>query len=258
MTHSLFIVSFRRDFQFLPGLLASISKFTIGFDEVVLLVPNTDRGLISGFGLTKEHVEYFDEPMEGHIAQQWAKCHADLWCDGEYIFHVDSDCLFTSPATPKDYFHYGNPILLGTKYDELNYGKPWPGASPWRPCTERILGESVEYETMRRLPIVYHRDTYPKFREHVKNVHGVELTDYMRPIKESLGDPTKSISEFCAMGAFSWSHLPNLYYLWDTAKAEPPPSHLAQFWSRGGVEWKMDHAPFEGQSFRQVSERILK
>lgn len=256
MNYSMLIVSFRRDFQFLPGLLSSIGKFTTGFDEIVLLVPNSDRELIKGFGLTKERIEYFDEPMEGHIAQQWAKCHADQWCKGEYIFHTDSDTLFTAQTEPKNYFHYGKPILLGTRYDELNAGKPWPGASPWRPCTERILGESVEYETMRRLPIVYHRDTYVKFREHVKATHGVELTEYMSPIKESLGDPTKSISEFCAIGAFAWSHLSHLYYLWDTAKAEPPPSNLVQFWSRGGVDWKMDHAPFEGRSFREIFQEL--
>lgn len=252
MTHSLMIVSFRRDLPFMPGLLASISKFTTGFDEIVLLIPNADRELIKGFGLTKERVEYFDEPMEGHIAQQWAKCHADKWCNGEYIYHVDSDCLFTAPTEHKNYFHYGKPILLGTRYDSMG------GASPWRPCSERCLGESCEWETMRRLPIVYHRDTYPAFRSHVKAVHGVELTDYLRPLKGIRPNPIHSFSEFNAIGAFAWSHQPHIYYLWDTAKAEPPPSHLAQWWSRGGVNWKMDHAPFEGESFRQVSERILK
>lgn len=252
MNSSILIVSFRRDFPFLPGLLASISKFTNGFDEVVLLVPNADRDLIKGFGLTKERVEYFNEPMEGHIAQQWAKCHADLWCKGEYILHVDSDCLFTTHAEPKDYFFYGKPILLGTRYDTMN------GASPWRPCTERCLGESAPFETMRRLPIVYNRDTYPAFRSHVNAVHGVELVDYLRPLKGITAYTIQSFSEFNAVGSFAWSHQPHLYYLWDTAKAEPPTSNMAQWWSRGGVDWKMDHAPFEGQSFREVSERILK
>lgn len=258
MKYSLFIVTFSRDLPYIPLLLKSVSKFVGGVDEVVILVPPKDKPMMDGFGLTKERVVFVYEPLQdGHLNQQLFKCNADYWCKGDYIIHVDSDCLFTAPVTPVDYFRCNQPILIGTKYDELNAGKPWPGASPWRPCTERCLGEPVDYETMRRLPVVYNRNTYIHFRKHVKATHGVELADYLRPLKGITPNPIQSFSEFCALGAYSWKHLAHLYYLWDTAKGDPPPSNLAQFWSRGGLDWLCDHGPFEGQSYRQVAEKLL-
>lgn len=251
MKTDIFIVTFFRDAPYIPYLLKSISKFCTGFSDVVLAVPDRDKEIFDGMGLTREKVKYYKEEGDGFIHHQGIKCCADTFCDGDFVLHCDADCLFTSPAKAEHYFVDGKPIVPMTPYASLN------GCSPWQQCTERVLGFKVDMEFMRRHPSVYSRLDYGRFRQHVYDIHRTPLMDYLRPITKHTRKEN-SFSEFNALSGFMYERLAYKYHFMNTDTTELPDNHLAQWWSMGGVNWKMDHAPFEGQSFREVSERILK
>lgn len=251
MKVSIFLVTFWRDAQYVPYLLKSISKFCSGFHEVVIAVPFRDSTMFAGMGLTKERIIHYKEKGDGFIHQQGIKCRADEFCCGDYVLHIDSDCLFTSHAKPGDYFVDGKPIVAMTPYASLN------GGSPWQACTEKVLGwEPVEMELMRRHPAVYHREDYAGFRKRVEAVHGIPINEYLMPITRHTRKE-HSFSEFNALSAYAYYLKRDKYHFINTDTDPLPDNHLAQWWSYGGLDWPMDHAPFEGQSYRQVAEKLL-
>lgn len=251
MKTSIFLVTFFKDAPYVPYLLKSISKFCSGFHEVVIAVPRRDKEIFSGMGLTKEKLFYYQEAGDGFIHQQGIKCKADEFCSGDYILHVDSDCMFTSPAQPGDYFVGDKPIIGMTPYASLN------GGSPWQACTEKVLGwHPIDMELMRRHPSVYCREDYHGFRKRVEAIHRIPIETYLLPITRHTRKEN-NFSEFNALSAYMYYFRRDKYHFINTDTEPLPDNHLAQWWSYGGLDWPMDHAPFEGRSYRQVAEKLL-
>jgi len=230
MKTDILIVSYAKDFQFCEYNIRSIYKFCKGFRHLVLLVPTTD---VAMFGrLMKYSTEelpliiktYLVYPGKGFNHHQIMKCYADVLCqDADFILHTDSDCMFTKPTTPSDYFVDGKPVLLMQKYEELEE----KGALHWKPQTERALGVSVDYEFMRRHPAVHYAITYSRLRNHIERTHATSFFNYVILQKN---EALQGFSEFNALGAFA--HFSGMPYLWWNVSVTPPPDpHLIQFWS---------------------------
>lgn len=247
MTTDIFLVTFGRDAPFVPYLLSSIQKFCRGFNEVVVAIPEHDGEHFKGMDFMGARTCYYPEEGDGFIHHQGMKCHADKFCKGDFILHMDSDCLFVSETNPQEYFQDGKPMILMAPYASL------PG-TPWQACTQKVLGFPVENEFMRRHPSVYRRDDYGAFRLHVQQVHGKSLMEYLKPITRHMG--ADSFSEFNALGAFMHKHRPHEYRFLNTETDGWPESHVGQWWTHGGLDWKSDRAPYVGRSFIEVAREL--
>jgi hypothetical protein len=78
---SILIVTYAKDMDFLRYCLKSIAQNASGFQEVVVAVPSTERGLYDWVKRTARMV-YFDEvPGKGMLSHMAMKCRADELSD---------------------------------------------------------------------------------------------------------------------------------------------------------------------------------
>jgi len=153
--------------------------------------------------------------------------------------HTDSDCVFTEPVTPEDYFWIQlmsppiyQPVMLIEEFSRLS-------GNPWQRPTELALGQTVKFETMRRHPQVNPRGIYADMRGHMEHWHSMPFTKYVMAQK---ADFPWGFSEHCTIGAFAlYSHLWRDKYHWiDVAKDPRPKDKLAQFWSHSQPDKPQD------------------
>lgn len=220
---SIFIKTCRQDLPWLRYCVQSIEKYCSGFHSVLLVL---DKGMQTPDYIPEDwEVDFWPvyENCKGYIQQQIAKMNAHLTCkDGtEAILFVDSDCVFHALCTPADWFRGGKPILMKTAYSER-----LGDAQCWKQITERLVRFPVEFEYMRRMPIIFLEktvaETYRKLTGDIVAMISGKITE---------------CSEFNAMGACA-----DLYhksdYFWINTETQPdliPAPVAKQFWSWGGI-----------------------
>jgi hypothetical protein len=224
----IFIVSFYRDLTAIDFCLASIKRYARGFAGVTVAVPTRDAALFTP--VCQKHgarmITFVETPQKGMLHHEILVCRADEHCpNADYVLHVDSDCMFTSPVTPQDYLSNGKPVLLIREFEGLR--KAGSPAYCWKACVDRALGGSAKYETMCRHPAIHppwlykltrrlvEQHTHKKFDAHV-------LTGPDRP---------PQFAEFPTLGAVAAKHTPELYHLILRPDQPEPPAKLKQFWS---------------------------
>lgn len=258
----IFIVSFRRDVEFTNYCLRSIAKFAEGFHRVVLLVPKTDADLFTNDCLKPELIRLFNDddkpslylktfdqvPDKGMLHHEAMICSADMFCNADYILHMDADCVFKEPVTPDDYFVNGKPVLLKESFDRLEANCRF-----WQQAVEKALGFKPQYETMRRHPAVHPRWLYAKVREAVEKHTGKPFVDYVLSCQNHF---PQGFAEFPTLGAWALQYAPDAHHWIDRDTQPEPPHKLRQFWTHGGVDmvWKPDG----GKRVRQILEEILR
>lgn len=216
MTASIFVKTCRKDLEWFRYSLLSMARWGRGFSELVVVTDEDCRGLLEVMEQACS-ISYVPTTSNGYIQQQAIKLEADRYCSSEHILFVDSDCVFFKPFTPFSFMRYGKPILLKTRYGNLG------GGEAWKAITESVVGWDVEFEYMRRLPLMYRKDTFPKFRERFPQL--LPKLDMMQ---------TRDFSEFNAIGAFIEKESPEGYDIVDT-KDWIPEAVAKQFWSWGGI-----------------------
>lgn len=233
MKTDILIVTHSKDAEWLSWCLKSITKFATGVHKTVVAFPYTDIGALATIcdphSVTRRIFDQIDG--QGFNHHQAINCMADQYCDGDFILHMDSDCIFTEPVTPQDYFVDGKPVLLHQSYDGLR--QHHPGACQWQDMTSRAVGFPVTQEFMRRHPAVHPRALYTLFRAQI------ELTQKQPFLKWATSGPNEYPgfwSEFNALGAVAWNSIPSAYHWIDVEKEPWPHNKMAQFWGRGGLE----------------------
>lgn len=255
MKVSILIVSHAKDIEWLRWCLRSIKRFASGFHQVVIAWPVQEQDQLWGkiepdSGAVVRLFVEADPPL-GQLHHQVQKCLADEYCrDADFILHFDSDCVFREPVVPEDFFVDGKPILLYDSWTKSGFGVQW------RAPTELALKTSRTFDTMRWMTMVYSRETYALFREHISVYNEIGFTDYVLAQKPTY---PQGFSEFNALGNFALSDHPEKYSLWNLSEKPWPKVKYIQFWSHGGLDRVI---PEEGQEFRgktprQVIESIL-
>lgn len=231
------IVSHAPDFHWLSFCLRSIAKYATGFGETVVVIPEKDQTqfkmMAAGVGKNDRitlpytlHTYQEPPPPLGHLGHLIIKCHADIYSQADFICHVDSDCVFTEPVTPDDYFVDGKPVLLIEEFEHVKD----KNALWWQTQTERALGMGCAYLGMCRHPSVHHRFIYKALRDRIEHVHRIPFEEYVLKQK-----PTRlpGFSEFCALSAFALSEQYDQYHWIDITNApeKRPKDKLKQHWS---------------------------
>lgn len=229
MNTSIFIRSYNKDFEWLFYCVRSIRKFCSGFSEVVLVVPDGQQvQLTEAITSRIDRLHLVKERTRGYLDQQITKLQANRYTDAGQILYVDSDCLFVAPATPETFMRDGRPILPKTRYDVFRRHQERTGEKQdvlcWQEITERAVGFPVEWEYMRRLPMMHSfmlleeiGAMYPSLPSHICSING------------------NAFSEFNVMGAVADRYLPDLYHIQDTEADPLQESVCEQSWSWGGI-----------------------
>jgi hypothetical protein len=180
----------------------------------------------------------YDERLGvGMLDSEVRLCRADELCPyADFILFTDSDCIFTKPVCPADYFVGGKPVMLGKTFASMEREKC--PALCWRQPTIDALGFAPEYETMRRHPAVHPRGLFAPFRAAVEKHTGRAFDEYVLGCKSTY---PQGFAEFPSLGAFALKTMPEQYHFVDVdgpgmdAKADSGSSmtepRLTQFWS---------------------------
>jgi len=214
---SIFIKTCKKDLSWLNYCLRSIKSHASSLHEVVIVLDEDCRNE-EIFKASESQFCYFVSSWEnGYIQQQHIKLHADKYCTGNLILFVDSDCVFMRAFSPESFLKDKKPILLKTRYGNLE------GAEAWKAITESFVGFPVEFEYMRRMPLIYKSSSISEFR----NAHSGNISHL-----QSMTD--RAFSEFNAIGAWIDRTTPDQYFISDT-ECWMPPVVAKQFWSWGGI-----------------------
>lgn len=248
---TMFIKTYAKDFPWLHYCLKSIKKYAHGFDRLVVAANQEDIRTFMG---NQEWMNMFNdeainlelkltEPyMDGYIGQQIAKIKAYEICHQKngIILFMDSDCILIDEMSVDDYIEHDNRIhILMTRYDEMR--DPVSGLTdvPWQPITEQFMRMgAIEFEYMRRHPLVYWAKDLKDFEEHILDVYSRSKIKHSDSLKGIL-DQMTSFSEFNAIGAYLHMYRDAYYRFINTATEEIPPNPVKQYWSHGGMTDKI-------------------
>jgi hypothetical protein len=229
MSTSLFIRSYRGDFEWLRYCVRSIRKFVTGFESLVLVIPDADRDLLpADVAALIDRLHFRTEQTHGYVDQQITKLRAHHYTTSERILFVDSDCVFFQPCNVDDYTRNGKPLLLKTPYEVFRKYQNETGKRQnvlnWQKITKDLIGFPVEFEYMRRVPMMHLKETLTCI--------GIQ---YPNLIDQAVRIRDNSFSEFNIMGAIAEKYLADRYVFSDTETEPLPPKYCEQYWSWGGM-----------------------
>ncbi|CBJ32055.1 conserved unknown protein [Ectocarpus siliculosus] len=199
--------------------LPTVARYFPDAKEVVVVVEESDGELFEE--IIKPHqntapfpIRVVTEPdiMDGHIQQKYSKLRADLYCEGDFILHLDSDVVLFEPLTYDHIFHWGKPVLPFRRYrEEIITGQQLSAC--WRKGTSFAIGEDVVHEFSIFNTHVYPRKMYPAIRDFIAERHGIPFKEFMasrrgkcmsvKTLKKwTLEEQTLLLSDFNLMGAY--------------------------------------------------------
>lgn len=214
MKVEILVVTFQRDFPYLPWLFRSIAKFCKGF-VVRVLVPAPDHAQTDAFvqryladkGIEASVQSYDEWPKLGFLHHMAQIMQADEWCPAaDFIVHMDADCIFTAPVTPETYIKNGKPYMRFEYFSKL--GARHPGAAAWQAPTQACLPFLVTKETMRCHPGVFHRGLYAEARRQMELKVKEPWEDY---IKKQQNAFPQTFCEFNTLGNVALHCFPDKY-----------------------------------------------
>lgn len=251
MNTEIFIVSFKRDMEFLRFCLLSIAKYARGFAGTTLVVPKSEEGLYDwAFGLLAIQIKYFDQipgkEFLGHLIQ---KCKADEYCPyAQVVVHLDADTMFWSNAVPSDFAPNARPIVVREAYDVC--GKLNPNRLYWQTAVEKVIGIKPEFDFMVRHPQVHVRDTYAETRAAIEKHTRQKFEDYIYGCQN---DFPQTFCEFNTLTTVAMALYPERYTVKDYNRAanaraagvkesdawqyvyQNPGDKICEFWSHSGI-----------------------
>lgn len=274
LKNAILTVSYAKDLEFYKVCAKSIAKFASGFSRVMVSVPESDvaafRAVADPLGF---EVRGFREPAgKGFLRHMIEKCHADrLLPDADFIFHLDSDCLFATPCNASDWLPGGKPLTPFVNFalrEPLRPGEREafldPSRSPifnrgsywWKIASDEALGFPAERETMSWMPIVHRREVYRRMRDIVAARHGKSFDNYVLGCRNKF---PQSFCEFEALGSVALRHFNENYHWHEVPKQGGYPfCKVVQTWSHGGLDYVKDFPSEYGgrQTARQLHRRL--
>lgn len=222
LTTDIFIKTYEKDFEWCDYCVRSIAKYASGFDLVNIVSPVMPPFLSKFTAMYRMKPEYGEN---GYLSQEVFKLKSDEFTDADYILFMDSDTQFVRSVTPETFFKDGKIVWMITPYSETK--------APWKPITEKFLKMPVEYETMRRHPIVVPRWVLAEVRDFCQKTHNMSIEEYV------MSQPAHEFSEFNVLGAYAYHFHRDRFYWVDTSKvpeSEWPILTVNQEWSHNPLD----------------------
>lgn len=238
----IYIKSYAKDFGLLRYALMSLKKYVTGYNKLIICIPLDDY--LEFHKLFREgsfidcvvivNVEYGNR----YLYQQVCKLKAYKHSSANYIMFSDSDVIFDRPINLQDYIKGGKPEILHTSWDKVG------DAKCWKQCTEKLLGETVDFEFMRRNNLIYHRST-------LENI-ALEYPNLEKDIMAS-----DRASEFNFIGAYAFKKEKKKYRFVNTDNWEYSPPLGTQLWGWAEKDNPQEPHPFEyARSLKIINETL--
>ena len=213
MTTDLFIKSCKKDFWLLNIALKTIKKNLYGYNHIILLIPERDKHDFETRYLPERTlVFYVEDEGNGWLRQQVYKLKAHEFSFADYIAYSDSDAFVSKPFDLRTLINDGKPEILHTDWSLVG------DAIVWKEPTETVIGDTVPFETMRRLGLCYHRSTLENLNKFAPDLENIIMT-------------SQRFSEFNLLGAYANKFEKEKYTWTDTANWEYVPPVFVQCWS---------------------------
>jgi hypothetical protein len=213
----IFYKSYAKDFEWLYYSLKSIKKYLTGYNKIVIVIPEQDKELLN-YDIINElncEIHFVNEYGNGYIYQQFIKMTAHKYCNSKFILYSDSDLIFNTNIDLQNFIIDEKPEILYTDYSKVG------DAICWKEVTEKFMGRELNYEFMRRLPLIYHRSTIVEINERY-NIEDIVMS-------------SSTFSEFNAIGAWVFYNQSDKYKLTNTDNWSYAPPIGKQYWSHGGL-----------------------
>ncbi len=254
------MVTFLKDLPFARYACEAAHRFTSGFSDYLIVVPNPDveefEKMAMPFGF---RVRGFDErPGKGMCHHMAIICEADKWLpNADAICHIDADCIFWEPCTPADFFVDGKPILYRERFEDFR--ESHPVRYGWKAAVMEATGVDPEWECMVRHPNIFLRHTYETVRHLIEAKHNRSWREYILSCENSF---PQTYAEFPTLGAIAIKFFESVYHWVDYKDSksnyqyERGRDKLKAFWGHCGIDGTCDR--HEGRTAREAIEEILK
>lgn len=238
-TIDIFIKSYRKDFWLLQLALQTISKNVVGYNNLVLLIPENDKELFDTRDMPERTLIHYVHEYDkgGWYFQQWLKMSAYKYCFADYIMFTDSDCIFDHPIDLQEFVKDGKPEILYTDWSKVDQ------AIAWRKPTEAFMKDVVPFEFMRRNQLIYHRSTLLAVADHAPDLEKTIMS-------------SEHFSEFNCLGAWAYKYERHMYNFINTDDWTYVPAKALQVWSHASKEEGSDELHL--REYIRVLESILK
>jgi hypothetical protein len=214
--------SFHRDVMFAVESVKSVETFVPTALEIVIVVLREDEKLFRDkfTDLLKLDHKVKIIPIEAAVSddalqQKFTKLHADLYCSGDYIMHVDSDVVFHREVLLRDIFWLGKPILLYQRYSTIATSQHTH--TRWQRGTSLAMGRQIDHEYSRSSLHVYPRELYPQARAWLETVHRQSFVRFLSndQLVRNMSHPDKDLifSDFNFLGAYAHYERPQSFSL---------------------------------------------
>jgi hypothetical protein len=256
------IVSCAKHYPWLRYALISCKRFATGFRQVKVLVPDDDLSALSPLlaeistvdGIPIRVQAYGDWPGKGFLRHEHVIVCSDEFTDADFIYHMDSDCMFVEPTTPEDYIVDGRPVLLYATYHWL-VTEQQANLGMWKEGVEKALGGTSDHEFMRRPQLCHPRKTYAKTRECIEAHTGKSCADYIYSCENSF---PQTFGEHNTLGEVAWRHFRNDYTWKNQELGEfPKPHKIVQWWSHASPT-EPQSPVYKDKPWHGTPEELLK
>jgi len=205
----IFIVTYKKDMEFLRYCLRSIAMYAAGFSGVTLVVPHSEKHLYDWIPKGVRLVLHEEHAGKGNMDHCIMKCRADEICPtADMILYFDADCIAWKGFSPDDFIVKGQPVCVRERYDEIAN----PNRRYWRETVMNATGLCPEYETMVRHPNIHHVSLLKRLRETVRKHTGHEFNDYVLSGQSTFPG---HFCEFDSMGAIAMEEFSDCYHFID-------------------------------------------
>ncbi|CAB1112818.1 unnamed protein product [Ectocarpus sp. CCAP 1310/34] len=217
--------TFVGDAKLFNASIATVIEHVSSAFEVVVVVVEADVGLfesiVQPFRIVAPFpIRVIGEPelMDGKLQQKYSKLRADLYTEGDYILHLDSDAVVFQDVSFAHMFHLGKPVLPFRRYEKNRRLEEWTEAMCWESGTSSAIGEDVIHDFGVSNIHLYPRSMYPAAREFIEQHNGMPFVDFMASRRGSCMNPDTEtdrtqderslmFSDSNFIGAYLWYHM---------------------------------------------------
>lgn len=248
MRVSVLLRTFRADLPFAALAIKSAQRYMPGALEYVVVVPENDLFDAKKWIPSGPNVRIRPEKRvlhSDHIQQKLTKLTADHWCNGDYIFHLDSDVVLYRTILRRDVLLFDKPIITFDRYDNLHLTEAAAAKQQvykWQNGTSFAVGQRVEFEFSRSNDNMYPRAAYAAARSHIERTHKMLFSAFLDTREgkvlyhknlvtgesHAITPFHKLFSDFNYMGAFLYYQAPHMM-AWTYLGEDQPPPHAMPF-----------------------------
>jgi len=261
MKSALLWVTYKKDLPFFEFSLRSYQKFASGFSYTKVIVPLEDvdafKAVCDPAGVVVAGIG--EPPGKGmlmHMAMQMLG-ETHFPSDADFIFHIDADCVFNQPTTPRDYLPGDKPLICFREWDALltrpveqdeiqtfmgftgrtiDFNR---GAYLWKFAADFALGFASQRQTMTMMPVVHRREVYARARAILQRRFN---TDIISHILQGRNEWPQTFCEFETLGAVAHRYFGDRYHWHELYKQGTyPVRNVMQTWSHGGLDATEEH-----------------